>query len=180
MIFLYASSFISHFKYLEAHIARIHKTTLSELQQQRNISTQRRPEETTNSHQETPNLRRDASEQLAQENTTNSADSLTPNLSQEPISISDENFILDNQISRIVFTHSTFNKCIYLNDKVVLQFQGEVMINISTEVLKINPNNEEEMLRIRAQAYIKIEKYDKALVDLNRLLEINCKNEEIL
>ncbi|CAG8586779.1 2536_t:CDS:2 [Dentiscutata erythropus] len=72
----------SHFKYLEAHITRIHRTTLSE----------------------------DASEQLAQENTTNSADYLTPNLSQEPISISDENFILDNQISRIVFTHSTFNK----------------------------------------------------------------------
>ncbi|CAG8721743.1 14957_t:CDS:1, partial [Cetraspora pellucida] len=44
----------------------------------------------------------------------------------------------------------------------------------------MNPNNKEEILYIQAQAYIKIEKYDKALVDLNRLLEINHKNEEIL
>ncbi|CAG8766259.1 32026_t:CDS:1, partial [Racocetra persica] len=54
------------------------------------------------------------------------------------------------------------------------------MINISTELLKINPNNEEEILHIRVQAYTKIGKYDKALVDLNRLLEINPNNKERL
>ncbi|CAG8693098.1 13920_t:CDS:1 [Gigaspora margarita] len=62
----------------------------------------------------------------------------------------------------------------------MLQFQGEVIIDISTESLKINPNNEQDILRIRAQAYIKIGKYDEALVDLNRLINFNNENEEIL
>ncbi|CAG8479786.1 24117_t:CDS:2 [Gigaspora rosea] len=80
----------------------MHGTTL---QQQRNISTQRRPEETTNLHQVTSNLHSDALEGLVQENTTYSTDSShqrTPNLPQEPNSnsISDENY---NQNSRIFF-----------------------------------------------------------------------------
>ncbi|CAG8814886.1 41841_t:CDS:1 [Gigaspora margarita] len=72
---------------------------------------------------------------------------------------------------------------IYPNDRVVLRFQGEVMIDILTKLLKMmkmNPNNEEKILYIRAQAYIKIEKYDEALVDLNRLINLNNENEEIL
>ncbi|CAG8845441.1 17921_t:CDS:1, partial [Gigaspora margarita] len=52
---------------------------------------------------------------------------------------------------------------IYPNNKVVLRFQEEAMIDISTKLLKMNPSNEEEILRIRAQAYIKIDKYDEAL-----------------
>ncbi|CAG8851276.1 39402_t:CDS:1, partial [Gigaspora margarita] len=47
---------------------------------------------------------------------------------------------------------------------------------ISTELLKMYPNNE-NILRIRAQAFTAIGKYDEALIDLNRLLESNCNNE---
>ncbi|CAG8833926.1 40957_t:CDS:2 [Gigaspora margarita] len=70
-----------HFKYLEKHVSRIHRTTLSELQRlRRNITTQRRSEESSQ-----------------QENTNDSTDSPhqgTPNSLQVTNSINDENFIL--------------------------------------------------------------------------------------
>ncbi|CAG8638265.1 36212_t:CDS:2 [Gigaspora margarita] len=44
---------------------------------------------------------------------------------------------------------------------------------------KMYPNNK-NILHIRAQAFTAIGKYDEALIDLNRLLESNCNNEEII
>ncbi|CAG8813693.1 25593_t:CDS:2, partial [Dentiscutata erythropus] len=44
---------------------------------------------------------------------------------------------------------------IYSNNRVVLGFQREVLIDISTKLLKMNPNNE-EILRFRAKAYTAI------------------------
>ncbi|CAG8555580.1 1037_t:CDS:1, partial [Dentiscutata heterogama] len=44
------------------------------------------------------------------------------------------------------------------NDKFALRLQGEVMIDITTELLKMNLNNEKEILHIQAQAYTKISK----------------------
>ncbi|CAG8853074.1 13737_t:CDS:2, partial [Gigaspora margarita] len=71
---------------------------------------------------------------------------------------------------------------IYPNDKDMLRFQEEVMIDISTKLLKMYPNNEEalQILSIRAQAYTAIGNYEKASVDLNRLLEINPRNTKAL
>ncbi|CAG8665597.1 41410_t:CDS:2 [Gigaspora margarita] len=136
-----------HFKYLGAHIARMHGTTLSELQQRRNISTRRRLEETTNSHQETSNLRRDAPEGLVQENTTDSTDSShqgTPNLPQEPNSISDDDFILDNQKSRIVFNNSTFNKS---NAHVKINYNGGQNL-VKSFLLGFDPNLTEKLSQV--------------------------------
>ncbi|CAG8539386.1 5861_t:CDS:2, partial [Dentiscutata erythropus] len=55
-----------------------------------------------------------------------------------------------NEALTVLDTHS--------NDKFALRLQGEVMIDISTELLKMNLNNEEEILHIQAQAYTKIGK----------------------
>ncbi|CAG8533159.1 12146_t:CDS:2 [Cetraspora pellucida] len=68
----------------------------------------------------------------------------------------------------------------FLNNKVALRLHGEVIIDILTELLKMNPNDEKKILNIRALAYTKISKYVEALVNLNRLLEINTNNEKIL
>ncbi|CAG8648372.1 2823_t:CDS:2, partial [Cetraspora pellucida] len=81
---------------------------------------------------------------------------------------------------RIAFRFLNLFLGAFPNDEVALRCHGEVMIDISTELLKMNPNDEEKILNIRAQAYTKIGKSDEALVDLDIFLKINPNSEEIL
>ncbi|CAG8739177.1 27403_t:CDS:1 [Dentiscutata erythropus] len=107
-----------HFKDIEGHVSRIHQTTLSELRRLQRSITIQRPKENPNSRQEAPNPRSDDEHiSILEDNQQDNPDSHQqeiPNSRQEtptPNSHSNQ----DNQNSRNIYNHLTFNNCTFNN-----------------------------------------------------------------